>query len=86
MDEVTAPGETPRFVVCVKNDGYTMDLARDRAYEVMPDPSAERSGWIRVVAQTEEDYLYPSAYFASMTDPESVLRRREGGAAPSTGG
>jgi hypothetical protein len=52
-----------RFVVCVSNDDYPLDLARNRVYEVLADPSAERSGWIRVVDETGEDYLYPARLF-----------------------
>jgi hypothetical protein len=52
-----------RFVVCARNDGYPMDLALNRVYEVLPDPSAERSGWIRVVDETGEDYLFPARLF-----------------------
>lgn len=53
----------PRFVVCVRNDEYPMDLALHKIYEVLPDPSAERSGWIRIVDETGEDYLYPEKLF-----------------------
>ena len=63
MDQTTVPEEPPRFVVCVKNDGYTLDLALRKRYEVLPDPSAERSGWIRIVDETGEDYLYPESLF-----------------------
>jgi hypothetical protein len=43
-----------------------MDLAPGKVYEVLPDPSAERSGWIRVVDETGEDYLYPEEYFQAL--------------------
>jgi hypothetical protein len=83
MDQGTAP----HFVVCLRNDGYTLDLALHKVYEVVPDPSAERSGWMRVVDETGEDYLYPTQYFGPL-DPsdEAVPRRRESDARPSTGG
>jgi hypothetical protein len=74
MDQVTAPGERPRLVVCVRNDDYTLDLAPQKVYEVLPDPSAERSGWIRIVDETGEDYLYPAKYFCPVDrapDPAS---------------
>ena len=59
----------PRFVVCVSNDGYPMDLALHKIYEVHPDASAERSGWIRIVDQTGEDYLYPAKLFRPPSPP-----------------
>lgn len=54
------------FVVCMSNDGYEMDLALHKIYSVLPDPSAERSGWIRIVDETGEDYLYPMTLFQAI--------------------
>jgi hypothetical protein len=53
----------PRFVVCIRNDEHEMDLALHKIYAVIPDPSAERDGWIRIVDETGEDYLYPEECF-----------------------
>jgi hypothetical protein len=66
MDQVTEPGEPARFVVCVRNDGYELDLAPRKVYAVLPDASAERSGWIRIVDDTGEDYLYPQKFFQAV--------------------
>lgn len=84
MEERIAPVEQPRFVVCLRNDGYELDLALNERYEVLPDALAERSGWIRVVDDTGEDYLYPAGYFGAMGMPDA--RRRETGARPTTPG
>lgn len=62
----------PRFVVCIRNDDYETDLLVSKVYEVLPDPSAERSGWIRVVDETGEDYLYPEKFFQAV---EGRVRR-----------
>lgn len=64
----------PRLVVCVRNDDYELDLLLNKVYEVLPDPSAERSGWIRVVDETGEDYLYPEKFFR-VAEGEEGLRR-----------
>ena len=55
-----------RFVVCIRNDEYAMDLALHKIYAVLPDPSAEGSGCIRIVDETGEDYLYPEKFFRSI--------------------
>ncbi|HST59214.1 MAG TPA: hypothetical protein VLK84_11005 [Longimicrobium sp.] len=52
-----------RFVVCIRTDEHEMDLALHKIYAVLPDPLAERDGWIRVVDETGEDYLYPEDCF-----------------------
>jgi hypothetical protein len=61
-----------RFVVCIRNDGYELDLALNKVYEVIPDPSAERSGWIRIVDETGEDYLYPEWFFQGAEVPNPL--------------
>jgi hypothetical protein len=62
----------PRFVVCTRNDDYEMDLALHKIYQVLPDASAERSGWIRVVDETGEDYLYPETFFQPIEVPHAL--------------
>lgn len=43
-----------------------------RSYQVLPDPSAARSDYVRVVDDSGEDYLYPMAGFVPVALPESV--------------
>jgi hypothetical protein len=72
MNQMIPDGDAPRWVTCVRNDGYETDLALQKRYKTLPDPSAERSGWIRVVDETGEDYLYPSKYFQAAGAPHPV--------------
>ncbi len=60
--------DTERMVTCINSDGYEASLIAHKAYRTLPDPDAERHGLIRVIDETEEDYLYPAAHF---TDAES---------------
>ncbi len=52
----------PRFVICVRNEGCE-DLALCKAYQVLVDASAAKDGYIRVIDESGEDYLYPGSYF-----------------------
>lgn len=62
-----------RFAICVKNDGYVDDLKVRTVYQILPDESAARSNYVRVVDETGEDYLYPSAYFVPVeVSPEAA--------------
>jgi hypothetical protein len=54
--------ETPRFAVCICNDEYPVALELNKVYHVLPDSSAERIGWLRVVDESGEDYLYPGSF------------------------
>ncbi len=64
--------ETSRqFVICVRNEG-TEDLEPRKIYEVLPDESASRSGYLRVIDESGEDYLYPADYFFAVELPQVV--------------
>jgi hypothetical protein len=54
---------TPRFVLCVRNDECD-DLEVRKLYQSLPDKKAQRDGFLRVVDESGEDYLYPESYFA----------------------
>ena len=65
--------EHPRskFVLCVRSDGAE-DLEVRKIYQVLPDQSAAREGYVRVVDESGEDYLYPAGYFVPVRLPAAV--------------
>ena len=62
----------PRFEVCINDGGYADDLKVRMVYQVLPDESAARNHYLRIVDETGEDYLYPSAYFVPIEVPEEA--------------
>ena len=62
-----------RFVICVNSDDSDL-LTPRMIYRVLPDESAARSNYIRVVDNEGEDYLYPADYFMPMTFPQAIER------------
>lgn len=50
------------FALCVE-DGRTEELEVRKVYQVLPDRKAAREGYIRVVDESGEDYMYPSNLF-----------------------
>lgn len=60
-----------RFVVCVRNDDCE-DLEVRKIYRVLPDESAAEDGYIRVVDESGEDYIYPAGYFFSVKVPRAA--------------
>ena len=52
-----------RYVVCIENGGYKASLEVRKIYRALPDESADKIGWIRVIDESEEDYLFPGKYF-----------------------
>jgi hypothetical protein len=62
------------FALCVE-DGGMEDLETRKLYQVLPDREAAREGYIRVVDESGEDYVYPSDLFVPVRLPAAVVRR-----------
>ena len=60
-----------QFAICIRTDDPDL-LTPRRIYEVLPDESAGKSRYIRVVDNEGEDYLYPAAYFLFVDFPPAV--------------
>lgn len=63
----------PRFAVCVQSDDPDL-LTPKMIYQVLPDDSAARSDYVRVIDNEGEDYLYPAGYFIFVELPREVER------------
>jgi hypothetical protein len=66
--------KTPQFVLCIRNEGCD-DLQLRKAYQLLPDTSATEEGYVRVIDESGEDYLYPADYFLPVALPASVAKR-----------
>ena len=64
---------TSRFAICISTDDPDV-LTPRRIYEVLPDVSADRSNYIRVIDNEGEDYLYPAEYFIFVDFPRAAER------------
>jgi hypothetical protein len=62
-----------RFVLCVRSEGSD-DLEPRKVYPVLPDRAAVRVGYVRVIDESGEDYLYPAEYFVPVKFPVAVAR------------
>ena len=62
----------PRFVVCVRNEGYEVSLERNKIYRIVPDRTAERDGDLRVLDESGEDYLFSADRFVAIEVPARV--------------
>ena len=63
-----------RFVLCIDNKGYEASLIPRKIYEVIPDEQAEQDGFVRVIDESGEDYLYYKNHFVFVELPEEVVR------------
>lgn len=62
------------FVVCVDNSGYEVSLELRKLYKTLPDPVASSRGFLRIIDDSGEDYLYPVERFLPVELNQTVRR------------
>ena len=63
--------QTQKFALCVDNKDCE-DLERRKIYQVLPDEEAEKEGFLRIVDESGDDYLYPQSYFVLVQLPREA--------------
>ena len=60
---MATPREKIQFALCIDNKDAE-DLEKGKVYQILADADARRSGYLRVIDESKEDYLYPESWFA----------------------
>jgi len=63
--------ENHTLAVCVENKDCE-DLEKRKIYQVLPDDDAEEEGYLRIIDESGEDYLYPRSYFVLIPLPREA--------------
>ncbi len=63
-----------RFVLCVDNRGFVASLEPRKVYRTISDPVAEQHAMVRVVDDTDDDYLFPAKLFVPIAVPDAAAR------------
>lgn len=61
-----------QFALCLDNAGYEASLELGKLYRVVDDEQPGIPGYIRVVDESGEDYVYEADRFYLITLPEPV--------------
>jgi hypothetical protein len=67
------PKSKKQFAICLRNDDCD-DLELRKVYLVLPDAAAAADGYLRVIDESGEDYLYPAEYFVLVAVPRAAER------------
>jgi hypothetical protein len=59
------------FALCTENEECG-DLEKRKIYRVLPDDEAAKEGYLRIVDESGEDYLYPESYFILLELPREA--------------
>ena len=70
---MSRPKRERRFAICIKTDDPDL-LTPRKIYEVLPDASAEKSDFVRVIDNEGEDYPYPASCFIFVSLPLEVKK------------
>jgi hypothetical protein len=68
--------ENFRVVLCIENKDCE-DLEKRKIYQLLPDEEARKEGYIRVIDESGEDYLYPRSYFIDVQSPREAQEALE---------
>ena len=61
------------FALCVENKDCD-DLEKRKIYQIVPDEKAAEDGYLRVIDESGEDYLYPESYFVMVDLPDKATK------------
>ncbi len=70
---MTEPALDKQFALCIENKDSD-DLEKRKIYVVVPDAEAAKEGYLRVIDESGEDYLYPASYFVLMDLPAEAQK------------
>jgi hypothetical protein len=63
-----------RLFICLDSAGYEVSVERRKIYVAVSDVKAERSGYLGIIDESGEDYLYPAQRFVAAELPVSTRR------------
>lgn len=62
------------YLFCLSNADYPTSLEPRKVYRSLPDPAAEAKGFVRIIDESGEDYLYPASRFVAVQLPLAAKR------------
>jgi len=67
--------QTKPFALCIDNAGYQASLIPGKVYPVIPDPKAAKDDLVRIIDESDEDYLYHKGHFVFVDFPPSIRKK-----------
>jgi len=65
--------ENHKFALCVENKDCE-DLEKRKIYQILQDDEFEKEGYLKIVDESGEDYLYPQSYFILVHLPREAQK------------
>ena len=68
---MTVENKKTGYVLCVDNKDCE-DLEKRKIYQILPDDDAKKEGYLRVIDESGDDYLYSESYFIPIQLPREA--------------
>ena len=68
---MSTPKPLRQFALCIENRDCE-DLEKRKIYQVLPDKDAAKEGYLRIIDESREDYVYPESYFILIVLPREA--------------
>lgn len=62
------------YALCVNNDDYPAALELRKLYQTRPPEPNDPDGWLRIIDESGEDYLYNGERFVLLQLPREVVQ------------
>ena len=59
------------YFLCIENRDCG-DLEKGKVYTMLPDPDSSKDGYLRIIDESGEDYLYQESYFVAVDLPQEA--------------
>ena len=63
------------FAICLNNEGYEASLELRKIYQVVPPEPNDPRGYLRIIDESGEDYLYDAKAFEPVQLPPRIARK-----------
>ena len=63
------------FAICLDNEGYEASLELRKLYQVVAPKASDPKGYVRIVDESGEDYLYNAKAFEMIDVPPRTERK-----------
>lgn len=76
--------EQTNYALCLDNEGYEVSLELRKLYQVIEREANDPAGYLRIIDESGEDYLYPETAFEVVALAPRVAHRLAATLATST--
>ncbi len=65
------------YTLCLNNDDYTVSLELRKIYPILAPRDNDPDGYVRIIDESGEDYLYAEARFSPVKLPAKTRKQVE---------